>query len=130
MITLKFVRSDDIEIHRAGPYPWVRVANGVLQAGPDGADVAQYRGGIWSVEGGSTTRCIVQSEYGDVQLLASEEALSRHVATSQAIEFIDGSIYAHPQRRLVATLRESEHRWLAVGKTWSAVVVETAQRVH
>lgn len=39
MITLKFVRSDDIEIHRAGPYPWVRVANGVLQAGPHGAEL-------------------------------------------------------------------------------------------
>jgi hypothetical protein len=127
MITLRFVRSDDVETSRAGPFPWARAADGVLQAGPDGKAVAHYQGGIWSVGRQGATRCIVQSEYGDVELLAKDQATSHSVARSAAIEFVDGSIYAHPKRRLLATLQEREHRWLADGKTWPAVMVELAK---
>src|SRR5687767_9587509 len=42
---------------------------------------------------------------------------------------LTGSIYAQPERRLLATLDEGEHRWSAAGRTWSAVVVETAHDV-
>ena len=127
MITLRFVRSDDVETHRAGPFPWVRAADGALQVGPSGQEVARYEGGMWSVGGRGTSRCIVESKYGDVQLLANDQATSQSVARSEAIEFVDGSIYAHPERRLIATLQEGEHRWFAGGKTWPAVTVETAQ---
>jgi hypothetical protein len=127
MITLRFVRSDDVETHRAGPFPWARAADGVLQVGPGGEEVAHYRGGVWSVGGQGTTRCIVQNQYGDVELLAKDQATSHLVAKSKAIEFVDGSIYAHPERRLLATLQEREHQWLAGGKTWSAIMVEPAK---
>jgi hypothetical protein len=129
MITLTFVRSDDIEIHRAGPFSWARAANGVLQAGPGNQEVAHYQGGIWSVGDHGAPRCIVESEVGDVQLLANDQAASQPVAKSEAIEFVDGAIYAHPERRLLATLQEREHHWLAGGKAWPAVTVETAQEL-
>ncbi len=127
MITLRFVRSDEVETYRAGPFPWARAADGVLQAGPAGEEVAHYEGGLWSVGGRGTTRCIVESNQGDVQLRAADQATSQPVATSAAIEFVDGSIYAHPERRLIATLEERDHRWMAGGKMWPAVTVETAQ---
>ena len=34
---------------------------------------------------------------------------------------------ANPERRLIDTLEEDEHRWMAGGKAWLAVTVETAQ---
>src|SRR5688572_18851960 len=112
MITLRFVRSDDVETHRAGPFAWIKAADGVIQAGPDGREIAHYMGGIWSVGGRGTTRCIIRSEHGSVRLRANDHGTSQSVAKSEAIEFVDGSIYAQPQRRLLATLQEREHRWL------------------
>ena len=96
---------------------------------PGRPGVAHYQGGIWRVGGRGAPRCIVESEYGGVQLLANDQTTSQPVAKSEAIEFVDGSIYAHPERRLLATLQEREHRWLAGGKAWPAVTVETAQEL-
>jgi len=62
-------------------------------------------------------------------IVAPNHAKSQSVATSEAIEFVDGSIYAHPERRLLSTLQEREHCWLAGGKAWPAVTVETAQEL-
>jgi hypothetical protein len=126
MLNIRFIRSDDVETHHAGPFAWMQAEGGVMQAGPHGETIARYKGGTWSVGGRGVTRCIVESrrEHGDLHLRVSDQAVSEVVAKSTAIEFVDGAVYAHPGRRLLATLDERQHHWKSVGKTWSAVRVE------
>src|SRR5947209_1648216 len=59
MVTVHFFRTDGREVHKAGPFPWVRAANGSLQAGPDGEVVARYLGGVWTVAGNDVPKCVI-----------------------------------------------------------------------
>ena len=129
MLTLRFIRSDDVEAHRAGPFAWIQAKDGVMEA-PHGETIAQYEGGTWSVAGKRTTRCIVEGQRGDLYVRASDQAESHTVAKSKAIEFVDGSLYAHPGRRLLASLDERKHRWRSAGGTWSAVRVDPAEHAR
>src|SRR5947209_6150062 len=47
MVTVQFLRTGDKPLRTLGPFPWVRVHNGSLRAGPDDDEVAHHRGGVW-----------------------------------------------------------------------------------
>jgi hypothetical protein len=51
MVTIHFVRADGEEVYSAGPTAWVRAADGSLEIGPDGGQIAHYGGGVWNVAG-------------------------------------------------------------------------------
>jgi hypothetical protein len=61
MVTVHFLRSDGREVDKAGPFPWVRAADGSLRAGPDGEDIARFQGGIWASARYDVPKCIVRA---------------------------------------------------------------------
>jgi hypothetical protein len=116
----------DTEVHKAGPFPWVRQADESLQAGPDGEEIARYRGGIWTAEDHTVPKCIIRGSTCTVRFEADRADDSAAHAPCVKVELVDGSVYAHPVRRLLARLDEQEQKWYSYEdkRSWPKIVVE------
>jgi hypothetical protein len=126
MVTVHFLRTDGREVHKAGPFPWVRAADGSLQTGPDGEEIACYRGGIWTVDGHGVPKCIV---HGSTCTARFEDGISDDSTTHgpfYRLEFVDGSVFADPGRHLLARLDEQEQTWYSYDdrRSWPKLIVE------
>ena len=126
MVTVHFLRTDGREVYKAGPFPWVRAADGSLQAGPDGEEVARYLGGVWTVAGHDVPKCIIHGSACIARFEGNSPDDSTTHGPYDQVEFVDGSVYAQPGRRLLARLDEQEHTWYSYEdkRSWSKLVVE------
>ena len=128
MVTVHFLRTDGREVHKAGPFPWVRAADGSLQAGPEGEEVARYRGGVWTVAGHDVPKCVLSCPACTARFEAERpDGSATHEHFAQ-MEFVDGAVYAQPGRRLLARLDEQDHTWYSYEhkRSWPKLVVEKA----
>jgi hypothetical protein len=134
MVVVHFLRSDGQTVHTAGPFPWIQAFDGSLQAGPDGNEIALYLGEIWAVAdhdalaGHEVPRCVV---HGSECLLRCEGDNSSDSTTHgpfDRVEFIDGSVYGQPGRRLLALFDERKHSWYTYDdqRLWMRLVIESS----
>jgi hypothetical protein len=126
MITVHFLRTDGTEVHKAGPLPWLRLADGSLKAGPDGEEVARYRGGVWNVAGHDVPKCVVQASTCIVRFDGDNPDDSTENGPFDAVELVDGSVFAQPGCRLLARLDEDFQEWYSYKdkRGWPNLVVE------
>ncbi len=126
MVTVRFLRTDGTEVHRAGPFAWVRVAGGSLQAGPDGQEIARYRGGIWTLDGQSVPKYVVHGSTCSVRFEADSPDDSPLYGPFDQVELVDGAVYVQPGRRLLARLDERDQSWYSYEdkRSWRSMVVE------
>lgn len=128
MVTVHFLRTDGKEVHRAGPFPWVRAADGSLEAGPDGEEVARHSGGIWTGAGHPVPKCIIHGSTCTARFESDNPDDSTTHGPFDTVEFVDGSVYANPGCRLLARLDEQERTWYSYEdrRSWPRLVVENS----
>ena len=126
MVTVHFVRTDGRQVHKAGPFPWVRAVDGSLQAGPDGEEIARYVGGVWAVAGDGAPKCVIHGSTCTARFEGDGPDDSATHGPFEKVEFVDGSVYAEPGRRLLARLDEQDHTWYSHEdkRSWPKLVVE------
>jgi hypothetical protein len=126
MVTVHFLRSEGREVLKAGPFPWVRAADGSLQAGPDGQEIARYLGSVWTVAGQDVPKCAIHGSVCTARFESDSPDDSTTHGPFDKVEFVDGSVYAQPGRRLLARLDEQEHAWYSYEdkRNWPRLVVE------
>jgi hypothetical protein len=128
MVMVRFLRTEGREVHRAGPFPWVRLGGGSLEVGPDGKVIARYRGGIWAVDGHSVPKYIIHGSTCTVRFEADSPNDSATHGPFDKVELVDGSAYVEPGRRLLARLDEHDQQWYSYEdkRRWPKMVVEKA----
>jgi hypothetical protein len=126
MVTVHFLRTDGKEVYKAGPVPWLRAADGSLQAGPDGEEVARYGGGIWNAAGHDVPKCVIHASTCIVRYEGNNPGDSTEHGPFNAVEFVDGSVFAQPGSRLLARLDEDFLEWYSYEdeRGWSNLIVE------
>jgi hypothetical protein len=126
MVTAHFLGTDGREVHKAGPVPWLRAADGSLQAGPDGEEVARYGDGLWNVGGHDVPKCVIHASTCIVRFEGDGPDDSPEHGPFDAVEFVDGSVFAQPGRRLLAHLHEDSQEWYSYvdKREWPNLVVE------
>ncbi len=128
MVMVHFLRTEGREVHKAGPFSWVRAADGSLQAGPDGEEIARYQGGVWSVAGHDVPKCIIHGSTCTARFEGDSPDDSATHGPFDEVEFVDGSVYGQPGRRLLARLDEQDHTWYSYEdkRSWPKLFVEKA----
>src|SRR5947209_13838359 len=126
MVTVHFLRTDGREVYKAGPFPWVRAADGSLQAGPDGEEIARYVGGVWAVAGDGAPKCVIHGSTCTARFEGDGPDDSATHGPFDTVEFVDGAVYAQPGRRLLARLDEPDQTWhsYAEQRNWPKLLVE------
>lgn len=128
MVTVRFLRTEGREVYKAGPFPWVRLAGGSLDGGPDGRAIARYRGGIWSVDSHTVPKYIIHGSACTVRFEAdSSDDLATH-GPFDKVELVDGSAYVEPDHHLLARLDEQGQEWYSYDdkRRWPKLVIEKA----
>ena len=110
MMTLLFYRSGDKPVHSAGPVPYIRIVGGSLRVGPEGSQLAHYRGGFWRVSGREAPKFIVTGS-GALRLEAERPDEPVALGEFAQLEFVDGAVYSRPGSALLAQLDESAAAW-------------------
>jgi len=124
MITLHFVQGDGTEVYSAGPTAWVRASDGSLQIGPDGGQIAHYRGGVWNVAGHDVPKCIIHGSNCMTHFEGGADP-STVQGPFEQVEFVDRSVYGQPAGLLLAQLNE-QGTWYSCEdlRSWPNLVVE------
>ena len=128
MVTIHFLRTEGREVHTAGPFPWVQATGTILQAGPDGEEIARYRGGIWTVAGYTVPLCLIQGSTSTARFETDMPHDSSAYGPFDQVKFVDGSVYAEPGPRLLARLDEQKGAWYSYTdqQSWPKLVVESS----
>lgn len=127
MLTVHFLQSDGDEVHSIGPIPWLRAADGLLRAGPSGDEIARYLGSVWEAAGHEVTKCSIHASTCTARFEGDEPYDSTKRGPFDTVEFVDGSVYAQPGRRLLARYDEQERTWCSCddNRRWSSLVVDS-----
>jgi hypothetical protein len=126
MVTVHFLRTDGREVHKAGPFPWLRAVDGSLRAGPNGEEVARYVGGVWNWENVSAPKYVLHGTTCTLRFEGENPDDSTALGPLDRVEVVDGAVYAHPGRRLLARLDEEKKAWYAYEdkRYWPSLLVE------
>jgi hypothetical protein len=126
MVTAHFIRFDGREVHKVWPVPSLRAADGTLRAGPKGEEAARYGGGVWNVSGDHVPRCVIHASTCIVRYEGDSPIDATAHGPFDTVDFVDGSAFAHPGRRLLARLDEDCHEWYSYEdkRGWPNLVVE------
>jgi hypothetical protein len=125
MVSLCLSRSGGEEVHRAGPFPWVRVLAESLRAGPEDKEIGRYRGGVWHTNDDCGTRLSLHGSSCSIRFEDGTGETDNHGPFDE-VEFVDGAVYTFPGRLLLARLDEQKKQWYAydAGRWWPGLVVE------
>ncbi len=126
MVTVQFLRTGDKPLRTLGPFPWVRLHDGSLRAGPDDKEVAHHRGGVWYAGEVSAPKYAVHGSACTLRFEGDGPAESASLGSLDKVEVSDGAVYTQPGGRLVARLDEAKHAWYAYEdqRFWPSLVVE------
>jgi hypothetical protein len=98
----------------------------LLRAGPEGEELAHYQGGVWSAAEFNSPRYVVSGSTCTLRFEEERGEDSVVVGPVDKVEIVDGAVYSHPGRCLVALLNEEKGAWYAYShwRSWPSLVIE------